>query len=451
MARLEDFLDEARAETHALLEDIADRGGTIVRDRTGRATGDMRAKQFEQAAFEDSVRLGLRGAMSGARDALTCTSEGRGDAAALPGLLRHTEKRTDQSSRGIVPNPRLERIGVCFSAVADLAAEMAAADEKRRVHDHVATTVAHLARASAATQTRANVHVESTRDALTRLARDLDTQRSTPAPHDLGEEGMKGVPDTPLEQSLHRWRALSHEVLTPSRLAAGAKTAAEVARSAAQVSAASYRACLTQEGPAAKDRAQRWSTLAKAWQEAAEAWQPPPFLVSGQHRPNAEVLAASHDLKQRIAGDFRDANLVWVPPERLADPEGLRRFEYDARQAMVTLGERYHSAVGSLARSEVIAIPKSQLGRLEGDRGLDPEKRLGSKPWTTLPASDPSARRLADSAAHVEAASLNLNRPGPSVASGPLDRPQRESTRSSAVPARDLNAHRGPGQGPGRE
>lgn len=175
------------------------------------------------------------------------------------------------------------------------------------------------------------------------------------------------------------------------------------------------------------------------------------MLASGAVRPDAELVAASRDVRERIAGEFRDTNLVWVPPERLADPAALRRFEYDARQTMAELGAKYHEAVGSLARSEVVAIPVAQLTRLEGGQGFDPEKTLGSRSWTTLPATDPAALRLTETAAQVEVASLHLNRPGPAATTGPTAPAQNTPGRDSPQASRDRSAHRRPSPEAGRD
>lgn len=452
MARIEDFLGEARAEALALLEDIAERGGAIVRTTSGSTRGQAGLPvrdRDEWGRFENSIRQGLGQVMSGAGDVLTAASQDRGDAEELPLDLRRIASRTEETARGYVANPRLTRIGACFSATADLVENLSAA-EKRRVHDQVATITAHVARASAAAETRLGSAREEERQTLTTLARDLDDRRTTPAPYDLGEAGMRGVPATPLERSLHRWHAVSRDALNPSSVADGVKRAQQVAWTAAQISAAAYRACLTQDGPVWRDRADRWVAQAKVWGEAADAWTPPPVLVSGRVRPDPELTAASRDVTTRIAGDFRDAALRWVPPERLADPDALRRFEHDARQVMLDLGEKYNAAVGSVARSEVIAMPAAQMGRLEGGMGLPPEKRLGGRSWVTMPATDPAALRLIESAAQVEVSSMALNRPGPSPTSAPLGSQPREAARSANRSARDLGATRGTDHGPDR-
>lgn len=455
MARVEDFLDEARGEVRDLLMDAVERddaaafaSGPLNRPGVGAERGS-RERITRRGYFEDSIRLGLPPALVGARAALRATTEGRGDASSLPGEFRGLTQRTDESNRGVEPNPRLQRVGACFTAVSDLVVDMSA-EEKRRVHDHVATTTAHLARACAATQTRPGLIHERTRESLTTVARDLDSLRTTPAPHDLGEGGLVGAPGTPFEQSLSRWHALSSDALTGSQLAAGAASAPQVAGTAAQVSAAAYRACLAQDNPVARDRAEHWKGQAVAWREARNAWRPPPVLVSGSHRPQPELVAASRDVSQRLAAEFRDANRVWVPPERLADPEALRRFEYDARQVMSDLGQKYHSAVGSLATSEVIATPEAQQSGLD-EVALDAMRGPnGRREWVMLPATDDAAKHLSETAAQVEAAALKLNRPGPAPATGLTGSPQQNVERASTA-SRDASRHRGGDQGRGRE
>lgn len=452
MARIEDFLDEARVEARELLVDVVGRddAATVVEGRKGVGQGPKQTAEG-RARFEDSVTLGLTPAMRGARAALQASTAGRGDSGPpLPEALRLLGSSVEKSAaRGAEPNPRLERIGACFTAVADLVVDRSA-EEKRRVHDHVATTTAHLSRVCAATQTReGSGHVQK-RENLTELARDLDSRRTTHAPHDLGERGLVGVPATPFEQSLSHWHALSQDALTGQQLAAGAASAPEVAGTAALISAAAYRACLTQDSPAARDRAEHWKSQAVAWREARSAWRPPPVLVAGDHRPQPELAAAGRDLREHVEGEFRDANRVWVPPERLADPEALRRFEYDARAVMTDLGAKYNSAVASVAISEVIAIPVAQQSGLDEIALESMRGPRGRREWVMLSATDDAAKRLSDTAGQVEAAALKLNRPGPASFTGPVGAQQQGVERDPTAIARAAGQHRGGDKDRGR-
>ena len=413
MARIEDFLNEARTEALELLVDISERddaaafaGPPLNLEGLGQGS---RAVVMKRGHWEDSIRLGVSPAFRGVRAALTATTQGRPESKdPFPQALRRLATHDAVSRRGVVPDPRLERVGACFTAVADLVRDMPA-EEKRRVHDHVATTAAHVARACAAAQTRPGALHERSRERLTVVARDLDARRTTAAPHELGERGLVGVPETPLEQALSRWHAHSADALGGERLAAGAASAPDVAGVAAQVSAAAYRACLAQDDPAAHERAEHWKGQALAWRDARDAWRPPPVLVSGDHRPQPELTAVGRDLRERLGSEFRATDGRWVPPERLADPEALRRFEYDARRVMSDLGERYHSAVGSLAKSEVIAIPVAQQSGLD-DVALEAMRGPnGRRDWVVLPATDEAAKRLTNTAAQVEAAAGKLN------------------------------------------
>lgn len=122
MARIEDFLGEARAEALALLEDIAERGA-IARPPSGVNAGGHAGLPIrdrdEWGKFENSIRQGLGQVMSGARDALTAASQGRGDAERLlPPDLHGVASRTEETARGYVANPR-RRGRTCPSAATE--------------------------------------------------------------------------------------------------------------------------------------------------------------------------------------------------------------------------------------------------------------------------------------------------------------------------------------------
>lgn len=202
MARIEDFLNEARTEALELLVDISERddaaafaGPPLNLEGLGQGS---RAVVTKRGHWEDSIRLGVSPAFRGVRAALTATTQGRPESKdPFPHALRRLGTHDAVSRRGVVPDPRLERVGACFTAVADLVRDMPA-EEKRRVHDHVATTAAHVARACAAAQTRPGALHERSRERLTVVARE-----SGCAAHDRcssragGARSRRGSGDSP--------------------------------------------------------------------------------------------------------------------------------------------------------------------------------------------------------------------------------------------------------------
>ena len=102
-----------------------------------------------------------------------------------------------------------------------------------------------------------------------------------------------------------------------------------------------------------------------------------------------------------------------MSPDRLADPEALRRFEYQAREVMADLSNRYAQSVSVAATSVVLAIPATGLSRPGGDHGIDPARRFSGRSWVTLPKDDPAAVRLIEAARAVDVSAIKLTQPGP--------------------------------------
>lgn len=429
MASIEELLSDARREAHALLQELVEReDGDAMRRLTG--TGS-RPPMRERGRYEDSLREGTKLVMSSTGYAMRATG------------ADHLEPHMGAIAHGFGggryaadPHPRLQRIGECLAAVGDIGGDRLSKSEQKQVRDQIATTAAHVARAVAGAHTRNSELERATIARLSRVAQELDASRTTTPLTPLGRAGQEGVPEPdPLQQSLTRWSTTARAATQAHRIAESPPTAADVAQTASLVSAAAYRVCKAQAGPAMQDLAQRWRAQAIQWQQAASSWEPPPMIVGGRTTPDPEVIAEARSVHEAIKSEFQDANGKWLPPEQLVDHERLQGFERNARRAIADLAESYHAGVGSVARSEVLAVPVKHLNRSSPGQGVDPEKRLaGSRAWTTLPAKDPAAVRLGAEASQVEVASLNLNRPGPTSPAHPGRTGPTPSRGSGAAP-----------------
>ncbi len=365
------------------------------------------------------------------------TVGGRYAAQAVAGPVAEVQ----QATRG-VPEPGdgapvhegLKGIAQDFGAVRDIAASSPLSrDERVRIRDEIATTSAHVARVAAGTATRFRL-TRAQVEAYDRAAAALETSRSKNFPRPVGDAGLAGVPGrTDLERSLSDWVSASRAALRPDQMESIAPNARLIATQASIVSAACQRAALAQGGPDARTRADAWRTQAQAWRAAATSWRPPPRLVSGRGTPGGELHSADVRLQAVIAGEFRDMKGRWVPPERLADPATLRRFEFDARKALASLGTQYVETVGTAVRSERVFMPTAQLQRPV--EGFSPATRLHQhRDWIPLRGEQPAARALIARGGEARRAAIEVERV--SDASG-----RRQSSVAAAFPAR--------GSGPG--
>ena len=392
MANVEQFLNETRTLALRVMETTADLAHV--------SDGQLRARRASLGAGWDQLA-------EGAERVLTATGLEDAD---LMQQLRHGTSPAERRASA-PPDADLTRMGECFKAVADLSDGLSV-PERAQVRDHVLTTVAHTARAVGASQRPASVVPESRAQRLDDLAVSIDLQRSVRPLNHLDERSaLSGVPQGDLEEALNRWAGLARERLTPSGAAASTDAMQAIAETSATIAAAARRSVLTQPGQAAEDLSARWTEHARSWLGVNREWQSPPPVRGG--RPDADLFAASRHLQTLLGREFRDHRNRWVSPDRLADPEALRRFEYQAREVMADLSNRYAQSVSVAATSEVLAIPATGLSRPGGDHGIDPARRFSGRSWVALPKNDPAAVRLIEAARAVDVSAIKLTQPGP--------------------------------------
>ncbi|MFZ2501830.1 MAG: hypothetical protein WAW88_04025 [Nocardioides sp.] len=308
------------------------------------------------------------------------------------------------------PDTRLQRMGQLLGAVGDLlenehAAGGSAADRDGHAVQARILTIVETAAAGSAGIVRGSEDFAGLAERCRQASRVTAGERAG-----RYDDVLAPSAEPSLERAVRQWQSAAERVLSVRSEVLGVAAVRRIAVDAAaltQTAAAIFHgSAVRDDGPGAGMAAERLGEAGQAWRSAATAW---PAVTAAMGRPAEEFLDASRALHAQIRDSYLTAGTMrFLDPAAMATRVGHLDDVRSARRVaagLEGLGEQYATRVRGLLEAGGFLVPAKLVSRPARGHGAEHVRAVRTGRVVPLPAQDPIAVRLVETAVTARDAS----------------------------------------------